>query len=387
MLLPRLSSLSEQPWPTIGLVLVHMWLGGIALSYYMNFLPLALANLGASPLMIGINSGAASLSIIVLTLCYGTLLERLGYRRLMLLGGLVVLIGMCALALGDNFYWWTGWRLVVGFGVGLGWLGCENWLSQITPAQYRGRVMSLYVGLFLLGMATGPLLLPYFGLNAFPSLLVPVVIEIVAIIVLWPCQEQGDRKQERLHLDSARLIYQKAGPLVITALIIGLMQGIAMTMTGYHATLSGYDLATASLRNSLYMAGGLAIQWPLASFADKLDRPKIIGLLAIIILITMVVLPTLNERDMAVLPYQITLIIYGAAAFAQYTLLLALIGDKFHGSQHLAAANSIIILFWEFGSMISGPVTGLAMNLVGPIGYFTIQQLAATLLIIFVRRI
>ena len=125
---------------------------------------------GVSASAIGMAVGVYGLARFVIAAPSGQLSDRLGRRPTLALGGLITAAGnlWCALATGYPEFILA--RFVAGAGAGLMLTTGQVVLADITTPERRGRVISIYQGVFLFAVGIGPfpggLIAEHFGLAA-----------------------------------------------------------------------------------------------------------------------------------------------------------------------------------------------------------------------------
>jgi MFS family permease len=73
--------------------------------------------------------------------------------------------------------------------------------------------------------------------------------------------------------------------------------------------------------------------------------------------------------------------VWGGVSFGIYTMALIQLGERFSG-QALIAGNAAFALVWGIGGIVGSPVTGLAMEVVGPQGLPTSLGLLCCVLVV-----
>ena len=162
-------------------------------------LPLYAVSFGASYGLVGLVLGSRGLGTIIGDMPAGVLLSRLGQRRLMLIG--LVVIGLCGLAMSMAQ---TIWMLVLfglleGIGGALWNISRHAYLTDAAPVGQRGRAIATFGGIFrtgnLVGQALGGTLGALLGLRA-PFIFYAV---IAALTLLFPLFFGEDGERHRQH--------------------------------------------------------------------------------------------------------------------------------------------------------------------------------------------
>jgi len=168
-------------------------------------LPLYVADFGASYGWIGLVLASRGLGTIIGDMPAGVLLSRLGQRRLMLAGLLV--IALCALAMSWASSLWelALYGIVEGIGGAFWNISRHAYLSAAAPPGQRGRAIATFGGVFrtggLIGQAIGGTLAAGLGLRA-PFVVYAV---IAAITLIFPALYGKDSVSAHGHSHGIRL--------------------------------------------------------------------------------------------------------------------------------------------------------------------------------------
>jgi MFS family permease len=132
-------------------------------------LPQYALSFSVSLAMTGWAVSAYALARLVMDLPAGILADRLGRKRNMIFGLVLVIVSSVLSGFASTYVWLIIGRVVQGLGSALYMTSATTWVAQISAGEYRGRFMSLYSGLVFAGTAFGPTIGGYsaaqFGLN------------------------------------------------------------------------------------------------------------------------------------------------------------------------------------------------------------------------------
>ncbi len=155
----EVSGPNERPrWATIGLVYA------LALAYMVVFYlmpaqgPFLLQRLGAAPSVTGLLLGAFTLVAALTSLGYSRFVGRFDARRVAGLGMLLLAGGWGLVSLAQSLPAVLAGLVVAGLG-GLVLPNLYTWLADLTPAAWRGRIVSGMSSAIFLGQFLSPLLL------------------------------------------------------------------------------------------------------------------------------------------------------------------------------------------------------------------------------------
>jgi DHA1 family multidrug resistance protein-like MFS transporter len=162
-------------------------------------LPLYAQSFGVGTAMIGLTITVFGAARLVVNLPAGFLSERYG-RRLLLFGGPAVMaLGSLASGFAPTFGWLIASRFVSGAGSAMYMTGALILLTDITTEENRGRLMSIYQGSLLAGVAIGPAVGGFvaqaFGLAA-PFFLVAALAGLAMLWSFGRMPETAQRQRE-----------------------------------------------------------------------------------------------------------------------------------------------------------------------------------------------
>jgi DHA1 family multidrug resistance protein-like MFS transporter len=259
-------------------------------------LPLYAQSFGVGTAMIGLTITVFGAARLVVNLPAGFLSERYG-RRLLLFGGPAVMaIGSLGSGLAPTFGWLIASRFVSGAGSAMYMTGALIILADITTDENRGRLMSIYQGSLLAGVAIGPAVGGFvaqaFGLAA-PFFLVAA---LAGLTMLWSFgrmpetaqrqsatpPETGEREAPARQTARQSVLSVLAQPGFLLVCLLTL--SIFLTRTGGRLTLLplvgenrlGMSPAALGLVFAMMTVLNLLTLAPAGTMIDKLGRKVVI---------------------------------------------------------------------------------------------------------------
>ncbi len=132
--------------------------------------PLYARSFGVPQSAIGLTIGIYGLARFLINLPAGQLTDRIGRRNVLAIGGLIVALGNFLCAIAPNYWAFLGARFVAGAGAAFILTASQIVLADISTPERRGRILSVYSGVFSFAVGIGPfpggLLAERFGLPA-----------------------------------------------------------------------------------------------------------------------------------------------------------------------------------------------------------------------------
>jgi len=245
---------------------------------------------GVGQSAIGLSIAVYGLARFLVAVPAGRLADAAGRRAVLALGGLVSAAGNLLCAVAPTYPLFIAGRFVAGAGAALVLIGGQIVLADITTPATRGRMMAIYMGVFLFAVGVGPvpggLLAERFGL-ATPFLVYAAAGALGAVLAWVSVPET--RHPSGLAAaatalppfgDQLRLLTGRLGFVLVS--LISFMSAVARTgalfnvipvlardRLGLNADQIGLGLALASL-------AGLVVIYPSGMLVDRIGRKAVI---------------------------------------------------------------------------------------------------------------
>lgn len=353
------SANSISRYGTIVAALATVGACDIAFGLTLQLIPLLMNERGWPAWAIGLNSAMGPIGILMAGPFLPRIIGRVGTRRMVLMIVAVLVLSLAAIS---SLPVWTWFPLRFFFGLSTGSLFVisEAWILSAATAENRGRVMGLYTCLLSVTFATGPLILPWTGIEGF----LPWGIGIACILLsMLPLALVKVREDEfKTHEDSRGFFgFVARAPMMLFAIAAAtLFDNVLIAFFTIYGIRHGLDLAVASRVLGIGIIGNVIFSYPLGWLADHWSRKAVMfisaGLTVVLSLSLLLVI-----THWSVWPVMMVL---SPMAFAIYVVSLATMGDSFKGPD-LMAGTAAVAAMWGVGGLIGPPVAGLAIDLVG----------------------
>ena len=119
-------------------------------------LPLYAQTFGVPYAMVALITTANALGRIICDIPLGALCDKLGRRNLAILGPLIVTVSAILCGLAQSFYELLFYRAITGIGMAMWMIARQAIVADSVDPSIRGRVMSTFMGINMVGMGTGP---------------------------------------------------------------------------------------------------------------------------------------------------------------------------------------------------------------------------------------
>ena len=271
-------------------------------------------------------------------------------------------VGLVHVLIIDPVIWW-----VLRFVTGLCFAGLtmvtESWINERSTNQNRGRVLSVYFIVNLVGTMGGQLLLllaapKNFVLFAIVSILISLSL---VPVTLTSAMAPAPIRAARLHF---RRLFDLAPLGVVGCFSVGMANSAVWGLGPVFAQDAGFTVPQVAYFIGLMILGGALLQWPLGRLSDRYDRRKIITGVAFLGAM-MGVLMSLASTTYpgGLMPLAIA---FGASAMTLYSLSVAHVND-FADTEDFVKISGGLLMIFGVGAII-GPL--LASAVMEAMGYW-----------------
>ncbi|WP_421879349.1 MFS transporter [Pacificispira sp.] len=344
-----------------GIVLLQ---GGMGL--LTAVLPLRMNEAGFTSTEIGIMAAGFSAGFLAGCIYAPRLIARIGHIRAFSAFATVLSAFTLAFAIDTSLVLWTGARLISGVCFAGLLTVSDSWISGETDKSVRGRVMGVYMILYKLAQASGPLIFTFASITGnWHFMLVSALFSLSLVpVALRHGGNPTPPSDERMGLMS---VYRTTPLAIVGCICLGMSNSPLNNLMPLYAVEVGLGVAGAAILSSALQLGALILQWPMGWASDKTDRRKVMifGMAAVAGFSTVLAVSP-------GLPLWITtaiVFVVGGFAMSIYPVLLSHAGDFVPPSKMVPLCATLMLAF-AFG-MTLGPITASAlMDLVGPNGLY-----------------
>ncbi len=271
---------------------------------------------------------------------------------------------------------WTLLRVAIGFSFSGVYVTAESWLNNAATNQNRGKALSLYLIVQMIGIIAAQGLVVLADPGGYLLFILPSVLVSLAFapILLSVSPTPAFATARRMTLRDL----VKISPLgVVGIMIMGAVFSALFGMAAVFATQIGLSIGRLSLFIAMIYVGGLVMQYPIGWISDRVDRRSLIlavaGLGA-----TAALVPVIFSGSYPALIVAAFLV--GGTSNPLYALLLAYTND-FLEVDDMAAASAGLMFVNGVGAVAGPLVTGWAMTVIGPQGFFIYLAVMMLLLV------
>jgi MFS family permease len=267
---------------------------------------------------------------------------------------------------------WFVLRAIVGLCISALYVVCETWLNGVSTNRTRGGLMASYMIVVSGSLLIGQSLYAAVGARGFEPFVLASVLVSLAVVPVSLATFPAPRLPEPTPISMRRIT--EIAPLAVLGAALAGFIGAAMLSAGVvYATAAGFNrFATAAFVGAA-LAGGVALQLPLGSWSDRVDRRIVITVTAAVAAIVAVVASQVHTDRRLVLSALTT--VAGGSAFPIYSLSVAHLNDYLDDASTVAAGAKMVLIN-GVGS-VAGPIVGsMAVGLVSPGSLFVTLAVA-----------
>ncbi len=262
-------------------------------------------------------------------------------------------------------WFWTLLRVVIGFGFSGVYVTAESWLNNAASNENRGKTLSAYMVIQMLGIVSGQAILANgdpAGYNLFIISSVLVSISFAPILL----SISPTPAFESTHRMSIRELFVASPLAFVSMTLLGGVFAALFGMGSVYASKIGLSFGQVSSFIAAIFIGSMVMQFPIGWISDRMDRRQLIfgvsvagGFAATLGMLIGPSFPVLLGIGFAI----------GGTANPLYSLILAYLND-YLDPDDMAAASGGLVFINGLGA-IGGPIaTGWLMGVAGPRGFW-----------------
>ena len=353
---------------------------GLTYSQTATLLALDLAQRGFDEGFIGANAAMHAVGVLAMAVLLPRWVGAIGLRRSVV----AALAASAALMLAFPavpFVWmWFPLRILLGAASEVLFVLSETWLNALTPDASRARTMGAYTAAMSCGFALGPLILSLTGADGMLPYAVGSVLAMVVIPLVMLRRIPEPAFETPKHGNPLRYIRQ--APLAMGATVLNAaVEAAGLTFLALYAIDVGWDETRAAQLMSCMMIGAIVCQLPIGWLGDRVDRRRLVVLLAALSAASALAWPWALQYPVAIFAL---LFVWGGLFVGIYTIMLAIVGSQFSGSK-LVGIYAGMGIMWGGGALLGPLLAGTALEATKH-GLVYFVALACALFMVFALR-
>ncbi|BDG48836.1 MULTISPECIES: MFS transporter [Parageobacillus] len=358
-------------WILIGIVAIS----GLSQGMLLPLLSMLLEKHGVSSSLNGMHATALYIGVLLVSPFLEKPLRQYGYRPMIILGGFIVILSLALFPAFHSFLFWFFLRLCIGIGDHMLHFATQTWITDFSPAQRRGRNLSLYGLSFGIGFSAGPLLASLIQFKESLPFLLSSLLSLIGWCSVFFLQNERPKESEQSSLAHTfdRFVYawKYAWVALLLPFTYGFLEAAVHAVFPVYALREHIVIEHVALILPAFSLGGITFQLPLGLLSDRLGRKQVIAG-ALLIGSVSFLGAYLFHRSLVGLAA--CFFIAGMFVGSLFSLGITYMADLLP-KQLLPAGNLLCGMLYSTGSMIGPFVNGFAIEYGTNNFFFTISAI------------
>lgn len=270
-------SVKTRFWILISLVTIS----GFSQGMLLPLLAIILEQSGISSSVNGLHATGLYVGVLVASPFMEKPMQRLGFKPIILIGGILVFISLALFPLWDALWFWFILRMTIGIGDHMLHFGTQTWITTTAEKENRGRNIAYYGMFFGLGFALGPLMTRLLSVNdVLPFILSAILSMLVWSTMFFVRNKWPEQEMDTEYASSSIKRFIQTGKIAWIALLpgfgYGFLESSLHSIFPIYGLRIGHDVGTLSLIIPCFAAGSLITQLPLGILSDRFGRKSIL---------------------------------------------------------------------------------------------------------------
>ncbi|MBP3952392.1 MFS transporter [Bacillus suaedae] len=342
---------------------------------------------GISSTMNGLNATGLYIGILIISPFMEYPLRKYGYKPIILLGGLLVIVSLAFFPLYKSFWFWFFLRLCIGIGDNALHFGTQTWITSSTLKEHRGRNISLYGLFFGIGFAAGPLMTPLVTISES----LPFILSACMCLISWlflfllknekPVQDDTEEVAINSFKETAsrfKTTLSFCWVALLPALCYGFLEASLNGSFPIYGLRIGLDVSYISIALAAFAVGGVITQLPLGMLSDRIGRRRLLTYILFFGSLTFFAASFLESSALAL---TICLLFAGMLVGSTFSLGISYMTDVTPKSL-LPTGNLLCGIAFSLGSLLGPYLGGVFIQVFTSISFFVV--IGSILFMIFV---
>ncbi len=355
---------------------------GIKLGTLIPLLALILEARGYSNTEIGLNVVAQPLAVILFVRITPIIIHKIGLAKSIIIAQIFTIILYFTFPIFDSLTSWFVIRFIIGFAGALAWNAFDTWMLSMADDTNRGKIVTIYNTVFVIGFSSGPIVLSFTGIEGWLPFIVISSLSFIAILPLIMLEIEDPKLPDKKSLPVFAAII--AAPTIFGAAILcGLDDVMFVSFFPIFMIKNQFAQEIALQYVTITLVGGVMCQPLIGVLLDKFNKRLLLNI-AVLITFFCPILFAIYLDNFYVMAA--SCFIWGGAASGLFAISLTMLGERYSASQ-VAGATAILVMVFEVGSLIGPLIGGRVMDAVGPMGFiYTVTSFTFIFLVISIYR-
>ena len=254
---------------------------GIKLGTLVPLLSLILESRGYSNTEIGLNVVAQPLAVILFVRVTPIIIHKIGLAKSIIIAQIFTIILYFTFPIFDTLTSWFIIRFLIGFAGALAWNAFDTWMLSMADDTNRGKIVTIYNTVFVIGFALGPMVLYLTGIEGWLPFVVISALSFAAIIPLVTMEIDDPELPEKKTLPVLATIV--AAPTIFGAAILcGLDDVMFVSFFPIFMIKNQFAQEIALQYVTITLVGGVICQPIIGVMLDKFNKRTLMNSAVII---------------------------------------------------------------------------------------------------------
>ncbi|MBS4179213.1 MFS transporter [Lederbergia citrea] len=367
-----------QFWILIGIVAIS----GFSQGMLLPLIAVIFEKAGLPSSLNGLNAIALYIGILLASPLMEAPLRKLGYKPMILIGGLIVAISLFLFPLWQSFWFWFALRFFIGIGDHMLHFASQTWITSFSQSENRGKNIALYGLFFGLGFAAGPIMTRLVEINAAWPFQISSAIALVGWLTVF--YVKNEHPEQDLETTSILGTFQRFGQVFKYAWVAflppfayGFLETSLNGNFPVYALRLGITIDAVSIILPAFAIGGIVFQLPLGMLSDHYGRHKVLSWTMLVGFASFAVAGMIEHSTSGLF---ICFFIAGMAVGSSFSLGISYMADLLPKNL-LPAGNIMCGILFSAGSMAGPLLGGINLQLTNGTSFF--YMISGILLAIF----
>ncbi|MBP3964382.1 MFS transporter [Paenibacillus sp. DLE-14] len=344
----------------------------------LPLLSILLDRQGVSSDVNGINSMALYIGTFSTMFFIEKPIRSMGYKKGIIIGIILAALGTLLFPFLTSIWVWFVLRIIVGVGDSALHYCTQLWIVSSSPAESRGRYISLYGMAYGIGFSLGPTGINLLSIGDWVPFCLNTVLFVAILLFVRTLHPEYPEHSAKLASSSSNRyarVYRIAWFALLPAILYGLMEATMNSNFPLYGLRIHLSQASISLLLPALGVGSLLLMFPLGMLSDRIGRkPVLMGCAGIAGLMFLAV-PLAGDN---VLVLFILLAMIGGFIGSFFSLGLAYAADLLP-RELLPSANVTASIHFSIGSLLGPGISGFGIQYVSTNSMFIMLGSAFTL--------
>ncbi len=265
---------------------------------------------------------------------------------------------------------WVILRVIIGFCFSGVYVTAESWLNNAASNENRGKALSLYMMVQMLGVVSAQGLLVFGDPSGFVLFVIPSVLVSIAFAPILLSVNPTPAFETAKPL-SLRALYTVSPLGCVGLFLLGGVFSAQFGMSAVYATEIGLSVGQISIFVASIYTGAVVLQYPIGWMSDRMDRRRLIMIVSLLGGFAALAAMTFATSFAVLLGVAF---LVGGMSNPLYSLLIAYTND-FLDTTDMAAASGGLVFITGMGAIAGPLIAGWLMGQVGDGGYWLMMAI------------